>query len=147
MLRKLVLKLIRVANKNDLKSVNRLGESLHSNFTTTFHIDEELDNNLAIVIVYEENNQILGYLYALNLVDNIDLLSIVVDSRYRFKGIGSALLDYLIKKYTLDKTITLEVAVDNKNAISLYSKFDFKVVNVRKGYYNGNDAYLMKWGN
>ena len=39
--------------------------------------------------------------------------------------------------------ITLEVDVDNKAALALYQKFGFEVISIRKGYYNGQDAYLM----
>ena len=38
----------------------------------------------------------------------------------------------------------LEVKVDNINAIKLYEKFDFKVIHIRRGYYNGVDALIME---
>ena len=39
--------------------------------------------------------------------------------------------------------ITLEVNVNNTNAIKLYQKNGFKIVSRRENYYNGTDGYLM----
>ena len=86
-----------------------------------------------------------GFLYAEDLIDNIDLLEIVVDKMYRNMSIGSKLIKYLIDNYCYhDKTITLEVAINNDIALKLYKKYGFKVVNTRKRYYGDIDAYLMK---
>ena len=41
------------------------------------------------------------------------------------------------------KNITLEVNINNKNAILLYNSLGFKEATKRKGYYNGEDALLM----
>ena len=42
------------------------------------------------------------------------------------------------------KVIHLEVNQNNKSAIKLYEKFNFKQVGLRKNYYNGTeDAILM----
>ena len=44
----------------------------------------------------------------------------------------------------IDGAATLEVRVDNLIAISLYEKFGFEKVSIRKGYYDGVDGLLMK---
>jgi ribosomal protein S18 acetylase RimI-like enzyme len=41
------------------------------------------------------------------------------------------------------ESISLEVSVLNEAAIQLYLKHGFKVVSLRKAYYDGVDAYLM----
>ena len=41
------------------------------------------------------------------------------------------------------KNITLEVNINNSIAISMYEKYGFAVVATRKGYYHGQDGYLM----
>lgn len=138
--------MIRIAKSDDLASINHLGVSLHDNFEKLFHIETEINSEYAIVIVSENSGKIDGFLYAVSLVDNIDLLSIVVDINHRGKKIGSLLLEYLIANYVKDQTITLEVDVNNVVALSLYKKYGFVVENIRKGYYNGVDAYLMKRG-
>lgn len=137
--------MIRLSKLSDLEQINVLGESLHPNFARNFHLETEIDSSIGIVLVSEDNGLIDGFLYALRLIDNIDLLSIVVAKEKRCQHIGSQLLSYLIENYCYqNNSITLEVAVNNYPALALYEKFGFKVVNRRVGYYNGTDAYLMK---
>ena len=139
-------KLIRLANKNDVCDINKLGNLLHNNFDTLYHIETEIDNDIAIVLVNIDNNKVNGYLYAINLYDNIDLLSICVDKDDRCKQIGTSLVKYLIDNYCYQKTITLEVSSKNEVAISFYEKLGFITINIRKNYYHDSDAYIMKWG-
>ena len=42
------------------------------------------------------------------------------------------------------ENITLEVRIDNHIAISLYEKFQFKKIAIRKNYYRTKDAWLME---
>ena len=139
--------MIRKANINDINRINELGSMLHDNFVTSFHMETEINNEDAIIIVDEEDNIVVGYLYALQTIDNIDLLSIIVDTSFRKKGIASNMFKYLTNNYCYQtKTVTLEVADNNIDAIKFYESMGFKTVNVRKNYYKDNDAYLMKWG-
>lgn len=138
--------MIREAVLEDVLQINDLGELLHKNFARLFHLETEIDNPYGIVLVYVENEKIWGYLYASFSIDNIDLLSIYVDCERKRENIGSKLMNYLIKHYGNDKSITLEVDVKNEGAILFYKKYFFEVVHVRKNYYNGCDAYLMKRG-
>jgi ribosomal-protein-alanine N-acetyltransferase len=68
-----------------------------------------------------------------------------VSEKFRKRGIGKKILDVLLKTAEEKgaKTITLEVAQDNLNAISLYEKCGFSAVGVRKGFYAGKDAIAM----
>ena len=142
-----MLNLIRKANIGDITRINELGCMLHDNFVTLFHMESELSNEDAIILVNEEDNQVNGYLYALQSIDNIDLLSIIVDTSFRRKGIATEMFNYLVNNYCYQtKTVTLEVADNNTDAIKFYEHIGFKSVNVRKNYYKGHDAYLMKWG-
>lgn len=137
--------MIRKAIKSDVNAINKLGGKLHNNFESTYHIESEIDSSIAIVMVAEENNSVVGYLYALDFEDNIDLLSIYVDEDYRLNHIGYKLLNELQKKCK-DETITLEVSSTNIGALALYKKCNFKEVGIRKKYYKDSDAITMKWG-
>ena len=141
--------MIRVASSKDVDEINTLGSILHENFASTFHIETEIDSELAIVLVSENPDYIDAYLYALDFGDNIDLLSIFVAEEKRNKQIGTKLLKYLINNYCYqdNKTITLEVSSANIPAYTLYKKLNFKVVGKRNKYYGNEDAYIMKWGN
>ena len=134
--------MIRVASSKDVDEINTLGSILHENFASTFHIETEIDSELAIVLVSENPDYIDAYLYALDFGDNIDLLSIFVAEEKRNKQIGTKLLKYLINNYCYqdNKTITLEVSSANIPAYTLYKKLDFKVVGKRNKYYGNEDA-------
>ncbi len=136
--------MIKKASISDVIQINFLGSTLHNNFSRLFHLETEIDNPDGIVLVYKENETVLGYLYAVDTIDNVDLLSIVVLKDYQNKHIGSDLLKFLLDNYCHDKSVTLEVDVNNTKAIEFYKKFNFVVIYTRKGYYNGVDAYLMR---
>ena len=64
----------------------------------------------------------------------------------RNQKIGSLLLENLIQlsKSLNSSFLTLEVNINNSNAIKLYTKYGFKNLGIRQNYYNGNtDAYIM----
>ena len=136
--------MIRKATNNDINIINVLGEKLHNNFIKTFHIETEINNDLAIVLVCELDNKIVGYIYAINLIDNFDLLSIFVSEDYRNNSVGKMLVTKL-QEIIKDKPILLEVSNKNINAIDLYTKMGFETINVRKNYYEDSDALIMRW--
>ena len=77
------------------------------------------------------------------MYEKAEINNIYVLNEYRSQGIGSKLLDYLVKKCKICENITLEVRKDNINAIYLYKKYGFKEVAIREKYYNGLDGILM----
>lgn len=140
--------MIREANVYDIPRINELGELLHHNFSSLYNINEMLEDGISKVIVYEQDDKIVGFITATYLYDACDILSIVVDPDYRRQKIASNLLTFLIGDLAATlKLMTLEVATKNKSAIKLYEKFGFEIVHIRNKYYNDDDAYLMarKW--
>ena len=96
------------------------------------------DNPFRKYVVYDDKAILV---YSL-IYDRLAIDYIYVLKEYRNIGIASKLLDYLFKKYGF--SCSLEVRVDNKEAINLYKKFNFEIVATREKYYNGVDAYLME---
>lgn len=127
--------------KEEVQEVIQLGTMLNPNFSKLFHI-ENLNPNETIYI-YKENNIIKGFIHTQNGLDIIDLLNIIVKSEFQNQGIGSILLKYIIDNKQ-DKKIMLEVRSKNINAIKLYQKYDFKIINIRKNYYKDDDAIIME---
>ena len=136
--------MIRKATIDDINIINTLGEKLHNNFIKTFHIETEINNDLAIVLVCELDNKVVGYIYAINLIDNFDLLSLFVSEDYRNNNVGKMLVTKL-QAMIKDIPILLEVSNKNINAIKLYTKMGFETINVRKNYYEDSDALIMRW--
>ena len=86
----------------------------------------------------------VGYLKARVTRDDMEIISILIDKKFRNKGIGKSLLDKLLN-IALKKQIQnifLEVSVENHIAISLYKKFNFIKVGIRKNYYFQNERYI-----
>ena len=79
------------------------------------------------------------------ILDEAHIANIVVKENKRGLGIGSKLLEDLIKKAkSSTNSITLEVNEKNLIAISLYQKYGFQILGKRKKYYNNtHDAYIM----
>lgn len=112
---------------------------------------EQLEHSLRLenVLCYVAKNddKVLGFVLIEETPYDFDILEIVVDQELRGRGIGTMLmkrvLDYA--KLTHKEKTTLEVASDNKSAISFYEKFGFSQISVRKNYYkNGNDALIFQ---
>ena len=86
----------------------------------------------------------LGYLKARVTRDEIEIISIIIDKKFRKVGIGKSLLNKLLNIALKKKinNIFLEVSVENQIAISLYKKFNFIKVGKRKNYYFQNGRYI-----
>ena len=137
--------MVRYANVYDIPRINELGGLLNDNFTSVNHLNDMLEDGFSKVLVYENDEKVIGFITATDLGETCDILSLVVDPEYRNRLVASNLIDYLISELDEElKLITLEVDSNNIPAFNLYEKFGFEVVNVRKNYYpDGDDAYLM----
>ena len=136
--------MIREITIND-NSFNQLEDLVNKSFS--YNLKEDLTNNFfSKYFIYEENNNIIGFINYSDLYDRFELNYIYVKEEYRNQKIGSKLMTYFINIGTSKKidNITLEVSVDNKIAICLYEKYNFKQVAIRKNYYNGVDGILME---
>ncbi|GAU80111.1 GNAT family acetyltransferase YhhY [Fusibacter sp. 3D3] len=82
---------------------------------------------------------------ALSRIKHISDIIIGVDRAYWSIGVGSKLMEALIK-WAEDiglKRLTLEVVEDNIKAIKLYEKYDFKIEGTKiADHFIGNDTYL-----
>lgn len=106
----------------------------------------ELLNPNSKYIVAKLNTEIVGFAGIWKAVDDIHITNIVVAKKYRRKNIGFLLLSNLIKLTENEKditSITLEVNSNNIPAQKLYEKFGFKVVGIRKKYYNNLDDAII----
>lgn len=89
---------------------------------------------------------ILGFCCYWVVSSEIHITNIAVHHQYRRKGVAGQLLHHVIDaaEGTGAELLTLEVRMSNKNAQSLYKKFGFQKVAVRKKYYpDHEDALIM----
>ncbi len=106
----------------------------------------EYNNVFTKYIAYYIDNLVVGYLVYEKLYDRVEIDYIYVLENNRNKKIGSSMMEYLINLCKNDNidNITLEVNINNINAIKLYEKYGFKTISIRKGYYKGIDGLLME---
>lgn len=103
-----------------------------------------------IGLVAELKGEVTGFAVARFLLAldeaEAEVESIVVDPGQRRNGIGSRLLEKLIKvaREVGAALIRLEVRESNEAAIRLYKRMGFTAAGLRKGYYSGTEnAVLM----
>ena len=133
--------MIRELVKEDVTKVINLGITLNNNFNNLYDFDS-LNTEVNKTYVIEDNNELIGFIHFQDLIDEIDIIDVVIDEKFRNKGYATKLFNYLFNFY--NKRFILEVNEDNINAINLYKKLGFIKINRRKGYYNGVDAIIME---
>jgi len=116
---------------------------------------KELIHNLIIMNTYffkliddELSNSIIGFIIIIqDQEERVNLINFLIRKGERKRGYGSFLLRYTLKKVEASdriKTIVLNVNSKNKAAISLYQKFNFRIVQRIENYYRDKQsAYLM----
>ena len=132
--------MIRKAKLVDNVQINKIGLLVNKDYGKLFSLKKIVESDIEFIYVYEKDNIIVGFIHIIELEDDVEIINIVVRTDYRNQNIGSELINYIIQK---KKNITLEVAIDNKEALSLYEKYNFKIIRIRKKYYQDKDAYLM----
>ena len=125
---------------SDIDTIKKLGLLLNDNFIKTNNIEEIINNKE--IIGYYILDKLVGFIIFKKLYETIDILYVVVEPDYRKKGIGSKLLNEIIKME--GKHIMLEVNTKNIAAINIYKRNNFKIINTRKNYYKTDDAYVME---
>ena len=93
------------------------------------------------------SNLVIGICVFHVVLDEAQINYFVVNQKYRERGFGSYLMNYLIKqceKLNISKLL-LELSHNNVIAEKFYTRFDFCTVGIRRNYYkDGSDALLKE---
>ena len=103
------------------------------------------DYSGASLLVAAAGRELAGFCaWRQNLPDEAELLNLAVDPAFRRQGAAARLLEALAK--TARGDIFLEVAESNTPAITLYERFGWERIGLRKGYYHQGkiNAIVMK---
>lgn len=130
-------------NNDDINIINKLGNKYESDFSKKYLIKDYIDDKIHIIKGYLFENKIVGFILATRLYENIEIEFLYVDENYRNKKIATSLIENIQKGIGINR-ILLEVNVNNNKAINLYKKNGFKEINIRKGYYKGEDGLIME---
>lgn len=110
---------------------------------------DDLNNDVSKYFVLIDEERIIGYFGLWFMFENADLVNIAIDKDHQGQGLGEKLLRHAIC-VCINKEVEflhLEVRPNNLKAKSLYEKFGFEPVRVRRNYYSdGQDCIDMVKG-
>ncbi|MBE7704958.1 MAG: ribosomal-protein-alanine N-acetyltransferase [Cyanobacteria bacterium SIG29] len=135
--------------KDDVDAVFEIEKLVHPNHhwsKDSFY--NELANNLAYYYcIKNEDGIILAYIGLWQILEEAHITTLAVHPDYRNMQLAQIILIKAIEDCykNMIKYITLEVRESNIPAISLYEKFLFESIGMRKNYYqdNGENAIIM----
>ncbi|MEM3596694.1 MAG: GNAT family N-acetyltransferase [Candidatus Bathyarchaeia archaeon] len=143
---------VRIAAVKDLDEIldleKRNGEPTKENLRALFALKNP--NEKCFFFVAEENGEIVGYsrIHFYRWNNSAYVITVLVDSRHRCKGIGTALLKAMeaFAKKKKARVIMFDTAIDNTPALQLYFKNGYKICGYNdKIYQDGKVAlYLAK---
>ena len=109
---------------------------------------KEVQTGNAICVVAEENKKVVGSCFVIKRdmpdseVSHVGVLRIVVDRNWRGKGIGTCLLDQVIKKSSKKFDIIELYTLAFNKAKRLYKRFGFRTWGVAPGYIKRGKRYI-----
>jgi ribosomal-protein-alanine N-acetyltransferase len=141
--------IIRVAERRDVPELLGIEVAQFPEpWSRTMLLDEinNVDNRRYTVAV--ENKAIIGYLGVMFVMDELHINTIGTLPRHEGRGVATSLMDdaWTDAKARGILRATLEVAVSNNRAQSLYARYGFRPVGVRKNYYERTqEDALVLW--
>ena len=139
-------------SESDLDRVVAVEQSAYSHPWTLGNFKDALKTGYA-AFKLEAGGHLVGYLVAMQVIDEVHLLNITVAPAFQRQGWAQALLQYL-KLWSLQQganCLWLEVRESNERALKLYQAFGFEQVGLRKDYYPAGrttreSAVVMRMG-
>lgn len=122
---------IRKVERDDIPALNQACWSHHS-LKNAYDKFQQLQSamkggtGLAIVVETEDKSQLIGYGQIMRLPRSAEISNLWVAEDYRSRGIGTAIIQYLIQNSYLNvDRIEIGVAITNTRALSLYQRLGF----------------------
>lgn len=135
--------MIRELKNTDIEELTKLLINYDKNIENHFNFSYYLSTDIYSQYVYVINDKIVGYVLITVIDTLVEIHLLYVDNLFRNQKFSTKLMDYIINKYSNYKFL-LEVSINNYIAIKLYENMNFKIINIRKKYYNDIDAYVME---
>lgn len=137
-----------IIKQMSLYDLEKMKDNLTTDFDSFWSYDlfyEELQNPRSTYLVAKYKEEIVGFGGIWRAVDEAHITNLVTKKENRQLGIASQILEKLIllAKQESFNCITLEVRENNKAAIALYEKYNFKRIGFRKKYYNNKENAIL----
>ncbi len=133
---------IRAMRKEDIPEVSQIENlSFPSPWSSNIFFSELEKESFAFYHVLEYRDRLVGYGGYWKMKNEAHLVTFAIHSSFRRMGLGTKLLEHLLKNaqgQSLD-TITLEVRHSNLAAQRFYERFGFEKIAIRSHYYSDTD--------
>jgi len=98
-----------------------------------------------LLIAKRENEAVVGYCLYQQLFEQGEIFRIATHPDHQRQGIAAQLLERLFELLNGQgvESLLLEVRADNGPAIALYERYGFRVIHVRKDYYQAANQASM----
>ncbi|MFN8770077.1 MAG: GNAT family N-acetyltransferase [Neisseriaceae bacterium] len=138
----------RNATLDDLDAIMVINDQFELNWTREKFL-EVFENNIPIILAYNEDNIFIGYLVYFCILDEGRIINVAIDKKYQNRSYGKKLIHRSLEEmYEMNMHYALlDVKTDNYVAINLYTKMGFQILCRRINYYTGDvdgDAYFMQ---
>ena len=137
---------IKQINEKDIDLCYELDSSTISFWTKKQWASEFKKEGIKVVGLFL-SSLVIGICVFHVVLDEAQINFFVINEKYRKKGYGTYLMNYLIKQceqLNINR-LFLEVSHRNVTAENFYSRFNFSTVGIRKNYYkDGSDALLKE---
>lgn len=133
-------------SEEDIEAVAAIEQDSFSDPWPLESFQAELEyNRQASYFVARLGTEVIAYIGAWLVVDEVHITTLAVKKSHRRKGIASRLIETLIEAASPGgaRYFTLEVRPSNKAALRFYEKYGFSVLGRRRRYYNDEDALIM----
>lgn len=138
---------LRPAQLRDVYSIQSIDRKVFPKSWSQQFTVEQITRRKGAHIVAERAHRVLGHGGVAFLADDAHVTSVAVDPTHHRTGLGTLLMNELIKQSAqrVSGSITLEVRVSNESAIGLYERLGFESAGVRPKYYadTKEDALIM----
>jgi ribosomal-protein-alanine N-acetyltransferase len=116
-------------------------------WSASLFLSELAQRSARTYLVAKADGDVVGYAGMMFMGDEAHVTNIAVDPAFHGRKAGTRLLLAIITEAIARgaEVISLEVRVSNQIAQSMYEKFGFSAVGIRKGYYveTNEDALIM----
>ena len=130
----------------DLESIVQIESVSFKNPWSMEQFLEELDRRpFARCLAAESDGKICGYIMAWLVVDELHITNLAVDPSVRGRGVAKGLITSLFQEALFEGAAwtELEVRRSNLEAQALYKGLGFKVLGLRKSYYEDREDALV----
>ena len=137
--------MIEAARPADLDAIHRIeAASFPAPWRREF-FQAELHSDGRFTVVARRDGDVIGYLFAMFIFDEMHVNKIAVDERFRRQGIADLLMARCFEFAEKNdvRTISLEVRQSNTGAQEFYRHLDFESSYLRPRYYPDGEAAVV----